>query len=317
MSSGSASTPARVQALRPTKVGRSANAGTTGGGIQRIIHQIWLGTNPRPTEWMKTVSDFAAANGYTYKLWDEATAEAELPWDSVPGLRSLYGEFKGELAGKADLIRLLALYKHGGIYIDADSVIMKPAKLAAFLENNPHPLFLAWEELKKNGKTIDDPGAELHSGRDARLIANGTIGARAGHPFIAALVNGVVEHAKKEKGHAWRRLGPLYTTRLYWSLKDAGSPAVQDMHMYPMQLFYPRHWHGIKDPEMHKKVTIPEESMMFQYGYSTNGFADIFRKRNAATRAAGGGRRRRRRGSRTKKLKRGLLLRSKRGSRRA
>ena len=281
----------------------SANAETTGGGIQRIIHQIWLGTNPRPDEWMKTVQEFAAAHGYTYKLWDEAAAESELHWDSVPGLRRVYAGFSGELAGKADVIRLMALYEQGGIYIDADSVVMKPAKFAEFLETNPHPVFFAWEDLKKNGKTIENAGAEL-AGKEDRLIANGTIGSRAGHGFLRALLGGLAENAEREAGEqAWRKAGPLYVTRVYMKQKGVGTKGIDDVHIYPMKLFYPVYWHGIKDPEMHKKVEIPGESMLFQYGYSTNGFADIFRNRQAA----GGGRRRRRRGSRrlkTKKLKR-------------
>lgn len=287
-------------------------ASVAGGGIQRVIHQIWLGTNPRPDEWIKTVRDFALNHGYEYKLWDDSTA-ADLEWDAFPGLRGLYEEFSQRLAGKADLVRLLALYKYGGIYIDADSVVMKPQKFAEFLEKNEHSMFFAWEELKRNGRTIENPGPELRDGRDKRLIANGTIGARAGHPFLAELLGGIVAHAEREKdADAWRRVGPLYVTRRYWFLKDAGPPkadAVTDVHNYPMELFYPLHWHGIKDPEMHKKVQIPGESMLFQYGYSTNGFADIFRKRAAAATAAGGGRRRRRsrrRGSRrlnTRKLK--------------
>jgi hypothetical protein len=317
---------------------------TTGGHIQRIIHQIWLGNNPRPEEWMKTVRDFAAAYGYEYKLWDdsaaqqlsgesaqiiprlmvpgsaeasEALAMSKLDWGAFPGLRDLYDEFGERIAGKADIIRLLALYKYGGIYIDADSVIMKPAKFAEFLEKNPHGMFFAWEELERNGRTIENPGPELRNGRDKRLIANGTIGARRGHRFVGDLLDGMVAHAQREKGaDAWRRVGPLYVTRLYWALKDTAPYAVEEVHNYPMELFYPLHWHGIKDPEMHKKVQIPGESMLFQYGYSTNGFADIFRRRN--TKAGGGRRSRRSRSSRSsRKLKRGgQKAKRRRGSRR-
>jgi mannosyltransferase OCH1-like enzyme len=268
-----------------------APAATTGAGIQRTIHQVWLGSNPRPEEWMKTVRDFATEHGYEYRLWDEAAA-AKLPWDTVPGLRALYREFDKELAGKADLIRLLAIYKHGGLYIDADSVMMKPAKFASFLEKNRHPVFFAWEEIKKGTKGVDNFGPELQGRRGERLIANGTIGAEAGHPFLKAMIDGIVEHATvRERGaHAWRRVGPLYVTRVYWAQKDKGAAAADDVHMYPMKLFYPRHWRGIKDPELHKKVRIPGESMLFQYGYSTNNFADIFRKRAKRTRRAGRGR---------------------------
>jgi hypothetical protein len=81
-----------------------------------------------------------------------------------------------------------------------------------------------------------------------------------------------------------------------------------DVHIYPMTLFYPVYWHGIKDPELHKKVQIPGESMLFQYGYSTNGFAEIFKARAAAGAARGGARRR---GHRRTRRRRGGAARKK------
>ena len=38
------------------------------------------------------------------------------------------------------------------------------------------------------------------------------------------------------------------------------------------------HWGGITDPELHTQIAIPAESMLFQYGYSTNHFEKIFAK---------------------------------------
>ncbi len=255
---------------------------TTGGGIQRTIHQIWLGDAPQPVEWMDTVRDFAKRYGYTYTLWTEANVD-ELPFDDIPGLRREYAKFKGELAGRADIIRMLALYKHGGIYIDADTVIMKPAKFAAFLERNKAAVFFGWENiLKSHTKKVNNFGAELAGAR--RLVANGIIGAAAGHPFFKALLDGVLSNAEREAGEqAWRRVGPLYVSRVYKKL----GPKMPDVHIYPMRYFYPRHWRGIRDPELHKKVRIPRESMLFQYGYTTNKFAEIFAKRRGATRRRG------------------------------
>ena len=251
----------------------------TRAGIPRIIHQVWLGTNPKPTEWMESVRAFATEHGYTYKVWDEKAAEG-LDWDSVPGLRREYAAFRSQLAGKADIIRMLALYEHGGIYIDADTVVMRPAKFAAFLEKNPYPVFFGWENiLKAHTKKVNNFGPELAGAK--RLVANGMIGAAAGHPFFKALLDGVVANAEREEGEdAWRKVGPLYVTRVYMALKKK----MPGVHIYPMRYFYPRHWKGITDPELHKKVRIPGDSMLFQYGYTTNKFADIFRARAAAAR---------------------------------
>lgn len=248
--------------------------GHTRAGIPRIIHQIWLGTNPLPKEWMDSVRDFTKEYGYTYKVWDEAAAD-KLDWDSVPGLRREYGKFRSELAGKADIIRLMVLYTEGGFYIDADTVVMRPKKFATFLEKNPYPVFFGWENiLKAHTKKVNNFGPELAGAK--RLVANGMIGAAAGHPFFGALLGGIVSNAEREGGEkAWRKVGPLYVTRVYHQLKKK----IPGVHIYPMRYFYPRHWKGITDPELHKKVRIPGESMLFQYGYTTNGFADIFRRR--------------------------------------
>ena len=263
----------------------------TGGGIQRIIHQIWIGTNPMPNLWMDSVKDFAAKYNYEYKLWTDGNIT---DMHMSPELRAEYESFNGEFAGRADIIRLIALNMYGGIYIDADSVIMKPEKFAKFLDENKASVFFAWEEM---GMNIGNINATLTGQRC--LIANGTIGARKGHAFIEKLIMHIVDNSKTTTNKtAWKRVGPLYVTRMYMKHKKE----FPDIHIYPMKYFYPLKWHGITDPELHKKVDIPEESMLFQYGYSTNKFANIFAKRNSK----GGGsrkrlRNRKRKGRRTRK----------------
>jgi len=246
-------------------------------GIPKIIHQIWIGSAPRPDEWMDTVKEFAAANDYKYMLWDEGDANA-LGLDSWPGVEAVYKSFGHELAGKADILRMLALYKYGGIYIDADTVIMKPAKFATFLEKNKAAVFFGWENMtaaRTRRLKVSDPGIK----RSRRLVANGLIGAKKEHPFFKRLLDGlegnVASLDEPERKAAWKAAGPLYVTRMYHVTRSD----FPDIHIYPMKYFYPRHWSGITDPDMHKKVSIPGQSMLFQYGYSTNKFHKIFKKR--------------------------------------
>lgn len=253
------------------------------------IHQIWLGRNPRPEAWMETVRDFAKEHGFRYTLWTDRKVVPLVAAASrdIPGFGPLYKSFGDELAGRADLIRTLILLRHGGIYIDADSVVLKPAKFAAFLRDNKAAVFFGWENLSA-ARTRKLGHLEPVIRRQRRLVANGIIGAVSGHPFLRALLEGAADNARQEAGeHAWRRVGPLYVTRMYHRLRSAHP----DVHVYPMRYFYPRHWGGITDPELHKKVQIPGESMLFQYGYSTNGFAKIFAERErqrAVTRRAKG-----------------------------
>jgi mannosyltransferase OCH1-like enzyme len=234
------------------------------------LHQIWIGDNPLPTEWVDTVKGFASEYGYKYKLWRDSTVK-DLDFDSIPGLKSLYTSFGKELAGRADILRLLILYKYGGVYIDADTVIVKPEKFHTFLEKNTEGVFFGWENLTA-ART-----RKLGIGKIRRLVANGLIGAEKGHPFLKALLEGIVENSAETPGkkEAWKLVGPLYVTKMYMGLKKE----FPDVKVFPMNYFYPRSWVGITDPELHKKVKIPAASMLFQYGYSTNHFDTIFAKR--------------------------------------
>jgi len=239
-------------------------------GVERIIHQIWLGNNPRPVEWMKTVEDFCDEYDYKYMLWTEDTV-GEIDMDA-----KIAKAFKGykNMAGKADILRLSVLYAYGGVYIDADSVIMRPEKFDTFLKKNVAEVFFGWEEI--SAKRTRKLGLA-----QKKLVANGIIGAEKGHPFLKELLDGLVGSiADGAEGKAWKEVGPLYVTRKYTELKKK----YPGIHVYPMKYFYPIHWSGITDPELHKRVKIPAASMLFQYGYSTNSFDKIFRKLRRRTR---------------------------------
>jgi len=248
--------------------------------IPRHIHQIWLGKNPRPEEWMDSVREFADKYAYKYTLWTDAKVKPLVAGASadIPGFKALYASFKDELAGRADLIRKLVLLREGGVYIDADCVVLKPAKFARFLDDNRASVFFGWENLPA-ARTRKLGRLDPQIAREKRMVANSIIGAVPEHPFMRALLDGLNANARAEAGkQAWRCVGPLYVTRIYHKLKSAHP----DVHVYPMRYFYPRHWGGITDPELHKKVKIPGESMLFQYGYSTNKFAKIFAERARA-----------------------------------
>jgi mannosyltransferase OCH1-like enzyme len=228
--------------------------------IPKVIHQIWVGENVMPHEWMDTVVKFAKEYGYEYKLWTEKNIDT-LPWHSFKGLRKAYTTMKSKnaISGLGDIIRKLTLYEYGGICMDADTVIMKPKNFNTFLESNKANVFFAWEETATHGFS--------------RLVAAGLIGSIKAHPFIKILLDGIPLSVKRGiKQKAWITVGPLYITRKYTSYKND----FPDIKIYPMKYFYPIRWHGITDPKLHTKVKIPKESMLFQYGYSTNNFKMYF-----------------------------------------
>jgi hypothetical protein len=267
----------------------ASGAETSGAKIPKLIHQIWIGSNPKPTSWMKTVEDFAHENGYEYKLWTEDMIDS-LEWGSFFRLRTLYDNYQS-YAGRSDILRYLILYMYGGIYIDADMVIVKPKQFLDLLQKNRAPLFFAHEKPKNIYKDIekkhmphpDDNLYEINSLSKNTMIANSVIGSIPKHPFMELACNKIIDYAEIEKNSpSYVRSGSMFLTRLY----NLNKEKFYGIHFYPARFFYPIHWDGIKDPRAHHKLILPEESMMFQYGYSTNNFAEIFKNLEAQAKAA-------------------------------
>jgi len=216
--------------------------------IPNIIHQIWIGPNTRPDVWMDTVRKFCHEFGYEYKLWDNDAA-ANFPLVN----RVAYNTVK-EYCGKADILRYEILHKYGGIYIDADSVILKGDKL--------HKLITEFDDDCGFGYEIDN-----------ERICNGVILAKESSQFLKLCIDNLnsrdfVSH------HPWISIGPMYITELYNKYKDQIK-----IKTYARTIFYPRPWQDIYQIDLHKYTNIPEESVMFQYGYSTNFLANIINKK--------------------------------------
>jgi hypothetical protein len=142
--------------------------------------------------------------------------------------------------------------------------------LIRFLSDSSGPVdYTKLENVIKNDTSTDVYGRTWR-------VANGLIGVKPAHPFFKRALDTCGEHSKQMRGKgAWREVGPAFITTLYEAMKDQ----YPDITVYPMAYFYPLDWHGITDPEHHKKVSVPEESMLFQYGYSTNHFDKILKER--------------------------------------
>lgn len=236
-------------------------------GIPHHIHQIWIGTNPKPTIWMKTIKDFCNKYGYKYTLWTN-TSIKQLNFDNFPGLKDIYLATE-RLSGKCNILRLLILYYYGGIYIDADCVFLHPEKFTQFLESNNDKTFLAWEDLTtehfKKFSTNTKANSDMY-GRQ-KIIANSIIGAKKGDYFIENLLREMPLYFWEHYGKGtWRETGPGYTANMYDLYKN------NNVHIYPMSTFYPIGWTKPTRPDQHLDY-IKSKSLFFQYGYSTHNFA--------------------------------------------
>lgn len=221
--------------------------------IPKVIHQIWIGPNPEPIIWTNTFKiDYIKNNPtYEYKLWDNEKVSELI--NKYPTLKIVY-DLEPTWNGKSDILRYVILKEYGGIYIDADSVWVNNKSFDDLI-NCEEDIFAAKEPTTSH-------------------ITGGVIGSVKDHPVFTDLINYIesyIKDGKKQfikirnfKGPS-KLLGPILFDKFVknYSVK-----------LYPSNYFYPISWHGITDAEIHKKMEIPKDSYMFQYGYSTNNFGE-------------------------------------------
>jgi len=207
----------------------------------KIIHQIWIGPNKRPDVWMDSVRQFCADYGYEYRLWSEPEI------DALGLVNKAQYDAMHALSGKANIARYEILFRFGGTYIDADSVVINPSGLDAL---------------------ISDFDADLGCGREPNpeLLANGVLLAQINSRFLAECID--VLPTRNMAGPSWKTCGPQLITDIY-----AAKNQEFNVRVYPSECFYPIRWHGLKSINLHESMVFLPQSVLFQYGYSTNNLA--------------------------------------------
>lgn len=206
--------------------------------IPKLVHQIWIGPKKRPDMWMDSVRDFSEICGYEYVLWDDRKVS------EMTMINKSFYDNEPTYNGKSDILRYEILYQYGGIYIDADSFITKPYQLDSLIKGFDRDAGFGFE--------IDN---QLVCGGVSLAIKN------------SVFMKKCIEEIPKRNFNlmAWQSIGPQLITDM------AGKHQHEiPLAFYKSTIFYPRRWHGIQDVRMHEKVLLPPESVMFQYGYTTN-----------------------------------------------
>jgi FkbM family methyltransferase len=185
-------------------------------GIPKVIHQIWIGPKQPPSHAMDT---WRIKNpSWEYKLWSMP------PTDLIN--QAQYDAAR-EWAGKADIWRYEILLKEGGVYIDADSLCLRPLD-DSFLDGE----FWAAYESEKH---VPD------------LIANGTMGAAPGAAVMKELVRRLGELTPQEVmgAPAWATTGPALLTKVLDGMRNTTTRALPSgTKVYASHLFYPTHHRG-------------------------------------------------------------------------
>ncbi len=184
--------------------------------IPKHIHYVWVGSTLPDTQrryidtWRETNPD------YEFTLWNENNIDF-----SLQIIKRAYKQ--GKWAKVADIARLAAILKHGGIYLDTDIQLYK--SLDPLLH---HKCFFGFQ----------------HETASADWVANGVIGAEPGHWFIEQALTNLLS-IKSLPGGLERptKFGPKLITRLLLAEGlQAYSPsgaAVKDIFVCPTEYFFP------------------------------------------------------------------------------
>src|SRR5580698_5597843 len=89
--------------------------------MERIIHQIWVGPYPMPSRERMYVENIKRAHPhFKHMMWTDSNLP-ELP----PNIRWQFDQraTTKDYAFQADVIRLLLVYLHGGVYLDVDYAV--------------------------------------------------------------------------------------------------------------------------------------------------------------------------------------------------
>lgn len=191
---------------------------SSGQVIPRIIHQIWIGSEP-PVEVLEYAETIRAANPeFEYRLWrDRDIAEFRLYHDPAYIAASNWGE-------RADILRYHILNKYGGIYADIDFIGLR-----------------SFEQLVHGVDFVIGISNVL----GAIEVANGFIACTPGNHVMKEILKGIVPTSDNQRTHLHTilRTGPQYVTRVICDLAKSGYKKILPLpvsYIYPL----PNTYHG-------------------------------------------------------------------------
>lgn len=146
--------------------------------IPRVLHFIWVGDEAKfPAACVETWRRNHPQ--YEIQVWGNSELIG-MEWQNQRHIDQML-ELKYPRCGVADLMRWEILGREGGIALDADSISLKPLPEWIFECN----ILAPWENEKER----------------PRLVANGYVRARVGHPTFLRMVN--MFSKKEESGEGF------------------------------------------------------------------------------------------------------------------
>jgi len=166
---------------------------TTESEIPKLIHFIWLGSDPG-SRLLREIERIRELNpDWEVRLW----RDGDLDWLK----NQRWFDSVSAWAGRADVARYEIVHRYGGFYVDADFSFLRPMR-----------------DMNLTGDLV-----VVKERQD--LVCNAFFGARAGHPFMARLVERVGGSIEGRPGVMPQETsGPVFFTEqlMQWSAGTAG-----------------------------------------------------------------------------------------------
>lgn len=185
--------------------------------IPHVLHHVWVGPKPVPWELVTPWRDFHP--GWEFRLWQEP----DLHWLRHQAAFDAYIR-AGTWHGAANIARIEILEREGGVYVDMDTVPLRPLG-AHHLRAG---LFAGYVQ----------PRPEY-----PELIGNAYIGAIPHHPVLRTASRLIA--ARRRLDPPWIETGVLPFSRAVHSWQRRGRA---DIYVAPTHVFYPVDKHGHEAP---------------------------------------------------------------------
>lgn len=185
--------------------------------IPKVIHIIWIGDDTKRPN--KNIQSWIDKNPtWTVRVWDNNDYHTFL-WRNKAAMELLWDDSKFEAprkSGIADMMRYEILYNEGGLYVDADSICLRPLEDWLF----EYEAVACWEN------EVVRPG----------LISNAYIASAPKNPFFNYIIEKIQEDPTISNGPPWIKTGPKQFTD---SLSEFNYTKLK---IWPSHYFIPNHY---------------------------------------------------------------------------
>ena len=186
--------------------------------IPRIFHYVWLG-GELPDRFRANIDTWTEHNpDFKVMAWTDETVD-----DSVPFIANALR--LGLWARASNLVRLLALNTHGGVYLDTDVFVRQ-----SFEPLLRFPCFVGFQTEK----------------HDSDLVCNAVIGSEAGHWLVGTTAAEIMLNFDGTEQPVDSGLGPALLTKVLRAHDlppySACGVFCRDVFVAPTHYFYPYGW---------------------------------------------------------------------------